>query len=218
MSRIIFSLLLAPSVTTTMAQKKHPQDNFLHQWQQIDSLITKDLPQSAAKIAENVLTTAEQQDDRPNAIKAQLFLMGVDETIQENATITNIQRIDSIIQQRDGAEKAIWQSINAELYWHYYQRNRWTILNRTPIAGDPPADIATWDAATLIARASDLYQASILSSELLKTIPVERYAPLLIEGKNTRRLRPTLYDFLAFRAIQFFQNDEKDVIRPAYQF
>ena len=218
MIRIIFSLLLALSVTTTMAQKKHPQDNFLSQWQQIDSLITKGLPQSAAKIAENVLTTAEQQDDRANAIKAQLFLMGVDETIQENATITNIQRIDSIVQQRDGAEKAIWQSINAELYWHYYQRNRWTILNRTPIAGDPPADIATWDAATLIARASDLYQASILNSELLKTIPVERYAPLLIEGKNTRRLRPTLYDFLAFRAIQFFQNDEKDVIRPAYQF
>src|SRR5690606_30525121 len=84
--------------------------------------------------------------------------------------------------------------------------------------GEPPADIATWDAATLIARASDLYQASILDGEVLKVIPVERYTPLLIEGKNTRHLRPTLYDFLAFRAITFFQNDEKDVIKPAYQF
>ena len=218
MIRIIFSLLLALSVTTTMAQKKHPQDNFLNQWQQIDSLITRGLPQSAAKIAENILTTAEQQDDRPNAIKAQLFLMGVDETIQENASITNIQRIDSIIQQRDGAEKAIWQSINAELYWHYYQRNRWTILNRTPLAGDPPADVATWDAATFVAKASELYQASILDSDPLKAVPVERYAPLVVSGKNTRHLRPTLYDLLAFRAIGFFENDEKDVIKPAYQF
>src|SRR5690606_15719255 len=75
-----------------------------------------------------------------------------------------------------------------------------------------------WDAATLIAKASDLYQASILDSEPLKAIPVERYAPLLLEGKNTRQLRPTLYDFLAFRAIDFFQNDEKDVTKPAYQF
>src|SRR5690606_20860687 len=40
----------------------------------------------------------------------------------------------------------------------------------------------------------------------------------LITGENTRHLRPTLYDFLAFRAIDFFQNDEKDVIRPANQF
>src|SRR3546814_12459458 len=122
-----------------------------------------------------------------------------------------ILRIDSIIQQREGAEKAIWQSINAELYWQYYQRNRWTLLNRTPLVGEPPADFATWDAATLIAKASDLYQASILDGESLKAIPVERYAPLLIEGKNTRQLRPTLYDFLAFRAIGFFQKDRKDV-------
>lgn len=214
---IIFFLLVLP-ITTTMAQKKHPADSFLHQWQQIDSLVKKGLPQSAAKIARSVLNSAQQQTDQPNAIKAQLFLMGVEEAIEENATIGNIRRIDSVIRQRDGAEKAIWQSINAELYWQYYQRNRWTILNRTPLVGEPPADIATWDAATLIAKASDLYQTSILDSEPLKAIPVERYAPLLLEGKNTRQLRPTLYDFLAFRAIDFFQNDEKDVIKPAYQF
>ncbi len=201
-----------------MAQQNHPNDSFHHQWQQIDSLMDKGLPQSAAKIALQVLANAQQQADNPNAIKAQLFLMGVDETIGENATTANIARIDSIIRQRDGAEKAIWQSITAELYWNYYQRNRWNILSRTPIVGEPPVDIATWDAAALISKASDLYQASILDAELLKTIPVERYAPLLIEGKNTRHLRPTLYDFLSFRAIEFFQNDEKDVIKPAYQF
>src|SRR3546814_581773 len=149
-----------------MAQKKHKDDRFKQEWQLIDSLTNKGLPQSAAKIAQQVLADAQQQDNRPNAIKAQLFLMGVDETIQENTTTGNILRIDSIIQQREGAEKAIWQSINAELYWQYYQRNRWTLLNRTPLVGEPPADFATWDAATLIAKASDLYQASILDGEI----------------------------------------------------
>lgn len=221
MIRNTFSILLVFSITiitVSMAQKKTSPVPFEKEWRQIDSLMDKGRPQSAAAIATKILATARKGNDNPNAIKAQLFLMGVDETIQDDATVHNIQTIDSLIGASEGAEKALWQSINGQLYWQYYRQNRWTILDRTPLAGDPPADIATWDAATLIAKASDLYQASILNRELLQGIPVEQYTPLLIQGTNTRHLRPTLYDFLAFRAITFFQNDEKDVIRPAYQF
>ena len=41
---------------------------------------------------------------------------------------------------------------------------------------------------------------------------------LLLRGTNTRKLRPTLYDFLAHRALVFFMNDEDGVTKPAYQF
>lgn len=218
MIRSIFSFVLVFTVTATMAQKLPSLSPFEKEWQQINSLIEKGRPQSAALLARKILITAQKEDDGPNAIKAQLFLMGVDETIQDDATTRNMLKIDSLIQISQGAEKALWQSINAELYWRYYQRNRWTILNRTPLAGEPPADIATWDAATLIQKASERYQASILDRETLQKIPVARYTPILAKGENTRHLRPTLYDFLAFRAVEFFQNDEKDVIKPAYQF
>ncbi|PPL01442.1 alpha-2-macroglobulin family protein [Parapedobacter indicus] len=218
MIRSILSFVLVITVATTMAQKSLTLSPFEKEWEQINSLIEKGRPQSAAEIAQKILAAAQQKDDGPNAIKAQLFLMGVDETIQDDAMTHNILKIDSLIQISQGAEKALWQSINGELYWQYYQRNRWSILNRTPLAGDPPADIATWDAATLIHKASELYQASILDRETLQKTPVERYTPILTQGENTRHLRPTLYDFLAFRAIDFFQNDEKDVIKPAYQF
>src|SRR5690606_39006006 len=218
MIRNIFSFILVLTVTTTMAQKLPTLSPFEKEWQQINAFIEKGRPQSVAEIARKIVISARQQADGPNAIKAQLFLMGVDETTQSDATTHNILTIDSLIQISQGAEKSLWQSINGELYWRYYQHNRWTILNRTPLAGDPPVDIAAWDAATLIHKASELSQASILDRETLKEIPVERYAPILTKGENTRHLRPTLYDFLAFRALEFFQNDEKDVIKPAYQF
>src|SRR5690606_24171822 len=218
MIRTTRTRLLVFSFTYGTAQKKHAQMTFEKQWQQIDSLSDKGLPQSAMKIAREIKAAAQQRGDEAQAIKATLFLMANEALTVEGEPTLAIQQADSMVHASDGPEKAIWQSISAELYWQYYKRNRWAILNRTPIAGDPPLDIATWDAATLIAKASDLYQASILNSEQLKDIPVERYAPLLIEGKNTRHLRPTLYDFLAFRAIGFFQNDEKDAIKPAYQF
>ncbi|MBK1438748.1 hypothetical protein JHJ32_02010 [Parapedobacter sp. ISTM3] len=218
MIRSIFLSFLLFSTMASMAQRPPETTSIQQKWQQIDSLVQKGRPESAAAIARKILTEAQKEGLAPHAIKAQLFLMGADERIQENSTIRNIQRIDSIIRISEGAEKAIWQSINAELYWQYYQRNRWTILGRTPIAGAPPADISVWDAGTFIAKASDLYQASILDSEPLKAIPIAQYVPLIAEGENTRHLRPTLYDFLAFRAIAFFENEEKDITQPAYQF
>src|SRR5690606_37999925 len=169
--------LMAPS----MAQQHSKDDPFHREWIKIDSLSFNGLPQSAAKIAREIKATAEQQGDKANAIKATLFLIAKEALTEENEPTFTIQQADSMIRVSDGPEKALWQSITAELYWQYYQRNRWTILNRTPIIGEPPADMATWDAATLIAKASDLYQASILDGESLKTLPVERYTPLLID-------------------------------------
>src|SRR5690606_22329378 len=44
------------------------------------------------------------------------------------------------------------------------------------------------------------------------------YDPVLKKGVNTRKLRPTLYDLLAFRAVNYFENDEKDLTQPAFAF
>ena len=202
----------------TSKSQQHPRDPYAKEWNAIDSLVRQGLPQSATDLAMKVLESARQNQESAQAIKAQLFLMGAAEYVQENAELANIQHVDSMVQASKGAEKAIWQSIQAELYWDYYQRHRWTIWNRTPMEGKLPADIATWDAASLVAQAGALYRASVSDRETLQTIPVERYTPLLIEGKNTRHLRPTLYDFLAFRAIRFFENDQKDLVKPAYHF
>jgi Large extracellular alpha-helical protein len=213
----VWVMTLAFCIPLSMAQEK-PKETFRRQWKKIDQLVEKGLPKSAAELARELLESARKRNDGANAIKAQLFIMGTAEEHEEDAAIRNIQQVDSAIQVSDGAEKALWQSIGAELYWRYYQRNRWIVLSRTPIAGEPPADIATWDAASFIDKASALYQASILDRETLTAIPVDQYVPLITEGKNTRHLRPTLYDLLAFRAIEFFQNEEKDVNRPSYQF
>lgn len=218
---IRITIILLVTLTTmamTSKSQQQPHDPYAKEWNAIDSLVRQGLPQSATALAKVVLESARQKQESAQAIKAQLFLLGADEYVQEDSEVANIHHVDSMAQASHGAEKAIWQSIQADLYWDYYLRHRWTIWNRTPLSGELPADIATWDAASLIAKAGELYQASVADRETLQALPVERYAPLLIAGKNTRHLRPTLYDFLAFRAIRFFENDQKDLIKPAYHF
>lgn len=79
-------------------------------------------------------------------------------------------------------------------------------------------DMDTWDAMAFTRKVSALYSASIVDRTVLQSIPVDTYAPIILEGKNTRKLRPTVYDLLVFRAISFFENDEKDVTNPADKF
>ena len=111
----------------------------------------------------------------------------------------------------------ILQSVAAEMYWQYLQNNRWKFYNRTNIANVNKEDIATWTLDDLHQKISALYLASIEDEKLLQQTKLGAYDPIIIKG-NTRKLRPTLYDLLAHRALDYFENDERDITKPAYAF
>jgi uncharacterized protein YfaS (alpha-2-macroglobulin family) len=219
--RKLFLLVLLSAIVLvfpTLAQNKKMKNPYEEQWRKADSLMNMDLPASAAGIARQILADAKSKKDNPNYIKAQLFLMNTKEDTDENAGINFIKEAEAEIAKNQGAEKAIWQSITARMYWNYFEQNRWKFYDRTALSGIQQEDIATWDAPAFFSRITALFQASISEREILRGIPVERYAPILEEGVNTRNLRPTLYDLLVNRAISFFENDEKDIINPAFKF
>jgi len=60
MIRNLFSVLVMTITITslTMAQQETANHSFEPAWKQIDSLMDKGLPQSAAKIAQGILATA----------------------------------------------------------------------------------------------------------------------------------------------------------------
>lgn len=223
MIRTLFSLIVVLTLTPIFSQKgiaqiKTKQTAFEKEWKEIDSLLDIGLPRSALDLTHSVLKKASRKKDRPNEIKARLILLKIDESYEETSIHTLVQYLDSITEVSQIPERAIWNSIHAQYLHQYYQRNRWTLLNQTRISGDPGPDPETWDAWVLLNKISTLYQRSIANDAILKKIPLENYSSLLIEGKNTRHLRPTLYDLLAFRAIEFFQNEEKNLNKPAYHF
>ncbi|WP_118972280.1 alpha-2-macroglobulin family protein [Taibaiella koreensis] len=214
---IVF-LILCCIPAALFAQSRTMKQSYQKEWSKADSLMDKGLPESAVKVVDQILKDAGSRNDHPNVIKAQLFLMNAGLNRDENAEMDNIKKAEACLAAASGPEKAVWQSITASLYWRYFQRNRWRLYQRTALAETKSDDIATWDAPAFFSKVSGLYQESIADRTALQGIPVEKYAPLLVEGVNTRKLRPTLYDLLVFRAIAFFENDEKDVINPADQF
>lgn len=101
----------------------------------------------------------------------------------------------------DTASVALLHSMTAEMYQTYYLRNQWTINQRTPLDGYVPADIREWTSNLFDHKVREELDASLRPAALLQQTPISRFAALLTPGKDSETLRPTLFDFLAFRAI-----------------
>lgn len=188
-------------------------------YKEVDSLMDRTLFASAKKVALQIREQAIQNKDLPNKIKSQVILMDIDALHDDNGRMQRFAKSDSLIASTTGIEKAIWQSIQAKNIWTHYQSNRWQILGRTPLqdtAGDTEMD--TWNINRYFEKITELYNASLTDAKTLQHTRLDPLEPLLIPGKGTRALRPTLYDLLAFRAIDFFSQSEAAITQPAFQF
>jgi uncharacterized protein YfaS (alpha-2-macroglobulin family) len=212
----VFLILLFFYCASTVYGQKATSD-FKNRWKQIDSLVDKGLPKSALSAVDKIYTLSKSQKNDPQIIKALLYKIKLQQNIEEDADVKSIDRIESEIANAKEPARSIMESIAAQLYWNYFQQNRYKIYNRTKTSGFNKKDIATWTADDLHSKIGDLYLASVNDKDILKRQKLETFDAIIIKG-NTRYLRPTLYDLLAHRALDYFKSDERDINRPSYYF
>lgn len=187
-------------------------------WHKIDSLINKKgLTETALKEVGKLYEMAKLEKREAQQIKALLYQMALKQEKEEDAVIKNIRQIEKEISLVNGAAKAILNSIAAEIYWTYFQENRYRLYDRTETIDFKKTDISTWSAGDFHKKISQLYLASLKDEKLLQQTKLEPYDPIILKG-NVRHLRPTLFDLLAHRALEYFKNDERDINKPAYAF
>ena len=187
-------------------------------WKKVDNLINKDgLVKTALGEVDKIYVKARKEKNNPQLIKALVYQLNLSAATTENAETAQIQKIEKEIAGAGEPTSQILQSITAEMYWHYFQNNRWKFYNRTNTTNFNKEDIATWTLDDLHKKTSELYLASLQNEQLLQKISLTDFEAVIIKG-NTRKLRPTLYDLLAHRALDYFENDERDITKPAYAF
>jgi hypothetical protein len=211
---LLFLVLFLPFALTAQS----PREPYSRDWKKADSLLDKGLPASARSIVEKLYTQAQRDGQPVQALKAQLYLIRIEKQTAEDADSIAIASAERNASTSQFPYNTVWKSIAAQLYWNYYQNNRWQLYNRTRTSGITPSDFQQWDATRFVERISALYRQSVSRPAELKGIRIESFDPVLEKGTNTRNLRPTLYDLLAFRAISFFEWDENSITKPAYAF
>ncbi len=213
---IAIIILLSICFINTKAQNK--PFSYAENWEKIDSLITKKgLTESALQEVNNIYAYAKKEKNDAQLIKALLYRMNLQQSKQEDAEKKSIAELEKEIKTVDEPAKSILTSILAEAYWNYFQQNRYRFYDRTATVNFKKDDIATWSLDDFHKKISELYFASIKNEKLLQQTKLEPFDAIIIKG-NVRYLRPTLFDLLAHRALDYFKNDERDINKPAYAF
>lgn len=210
-----FLPLLITLFSATISFAQSP--DFKKEWASVDSFISKGLPQSALKEVDKIYAASKKNQNQSQLIKSLLFQIQLTKTNEENATAKGINSIQKEINETTTPVKNILQSVLAGMYWNYYENNRWKILSRTTTTDVKKNDFETWSPDDFYKKVSSLYLNSLENKSSLQKIQLAPFDAIIKKG-NARELRPTLYDLLAHRALDYFKNEERNITRPNYYF
>lgn len=217
-SKALTILLAIFSFSLLNGSKPDFPENFDEKWEKVVNLINKGLPQSALKIVEEIYEDARKEHNTPQFIKAVLYKMRLLGDFEEEFLVKVIEDLNTEIKSAETPEKQILHSILAEVYWGYYQKNRYKFLERTTTANVSDDDIRTWDLKKILQKTIENYQASLENPEALKKLKLKDFDLILKTKEDSKIYRPTLYDFLAHRAVDFYISDESGLTQPSYRF
>ncbi len=208
-------------LTNLFMTDTYGQDNekkYTALWKEVEKLgVEQRLPESALKKVKEIYALAKKESNEAQLVKAILGMSQLrEENTEENEKLA-LADIEKELTTASPVVKALLNSYMAGIYYGYFQRNRWKIYDRTATANFVKDDIATWSAMDFHKKVSDLYLLSLKDEAVLLKTKVDQIEPLLYKG-NVRFLRPTLYDLLAHKALEYFENNERDITKPAYAF
>jgi hypothetical protein len=194
-------------------------DSYLKLWKKVDSCQNKGLTESALTVIEAIYKKSKSENNAAQFVKAVLYRMKFESYKEEFSLEKSIFKLRDEANEAKYPIKPVLQSILADAFWQYFQNNRWKFYNRTTTVGFKNDDIETWDLKSITNAVIVNYKASLENADSLKRTKIDIYDDVLNKGtQECRAWRPTLYDFLAHRALSFFMSSEPDVSRPSAQF
>ena len=210
------SIILILFTSITMSA----QMNYSKEWKKVDSLFKIMQLQSAERIIDAIYQEALAQNNVTQLVKAQIFRSGsmTPGVMFMGESLT--EKIEDILQSiacSPPPATNFFHSIAAGLFWRYYQENQRRFMNRTAMEVTPE-DIQTWDLKRLVEQCIVHIDASLYNQEVLQQTAIESFNDVLEKGEDSEKYRPTLFDFLAFRAVDFFDDNVVNLTQPAEPF
>jgi uncharacterized protein YfaS (alpha-2-macroglobulin family) len=195
-------------------------DFYTQAWKRVDSLLSKGLPKSAVETVQEIYARAQRDDNAAQQVKALIHRLKYINYVEESSLVKCIYETRLEADKAKYPVKPLLHSLMAEIYWQYYAVNRWRFMSRTTTAAEVKLeDLETWDLQKIVDETMHQHHLALQNPAQLKTFPIDVYNDILDQGgKKERGFRPTLYDFIAHRAIDFWMSTEPELTKPAYQF
>ncbi|MBN8703004.1 MAG: hypothetical protein J0M08_08060 [Bacteroidetes bacterium] len=223
---VVLILILAILTTTAAIMYKtsdksdgKPAATYKKDWEKVDSLTNEGLAKSALQVVDDIYKKSISDKNSIQSIKAILHQLKLTSYVDENFFSTTVDKLNKEIEKSSAPTKNILHSITADIYWQYYQNNRWKFLDRTTRATVTESDIETWDLAKISEVVNFHYAQSLANKDLLCNTSIADFEEILISYDSTSKaLRPTLFDFVANKALSYYSTTESELTKPVYSF
>jgi len=179
------------------------------EWKKVDEAVSKGLPKTAITNLESIIQGALRDKAYAEATRAIGKKIALEGTIQGNKPEEKIIQLEAEIAKAPKEMVPVLDTLLAHWYWHYFQQNKWRFMQRTATGAQPGKDFTTWDLPRLFAEIDRQFQKALAAEKFLKNAPVSAWDDLLQKGTLPDSLRPTLYDFIAHEALEFYTSGEQ---------
>ncbi len=214
-----FTILLTILLFSQMAQSQKNNDPYTTLWKSVEKLENEALTKSALKVVRSISEKAKKEKNPAQTVKALLYTSKYAMTLEEDAQLKIVNDFKSEIDKSEFPTKNILQSYLGNLYWQYFQQNRYRFYNRTKTTAKVDStDFRTWDLTTLFEEISIHFEASLKNEKGLKETKTRLFDDILDKQPNSELYRPTLFDLLAHTALRFYRTSESNITRPADKF
>ncbi|HRG07493.1 MAG TPA: hypothetical protein PLJ08_02870, partial [Cyclobacteriaceae bacterium] len=133
-------------------------------WQQVAEFENKGLPESALKVVNTIYDEAKKEQNAPQLVKAVIHQLKFTDYKEENAFVKNLNRLQDEANTAVFPAKPLLHSMLAEMYWQYYQNNRYRFNNRSEVAEIKQDDIETWSLNKIVEETFQQYKLSLQES------------------------------------------------------
>ncbi len=188
------------------------------QWKAVEDAIKKGLPKTAITNLEPIIQGALKDKAYAEAVKAIGEKIALEGNIEGNKPEEKITRLQDEIAKAPKEMVPLMDTLLAEWYWQYFMQNRWRFMERTATEAQPGKDFTTWDLPRLFAEIDKQFQKALAAEKILKATPIGEWNSLLVKGTMPDKDRPTLYDFIAHEALQFYTSGEQAAAKPENAF
>ncbi|MET1258571.1 MG2 domain-containing protein [Flagellimonas sp. DF-77] len=195
------------------------QNTYKRLWQKTERHEIEGKYKSASAVVDKIAKKSIRDNQSDQVVKAFIYKSKFALLLEEDARIQVLKELLAQIEKSPFPTNAILRSLYAGLFEQYLDQNRYSLWRRATFSGEVNSwDFEKWDLATLVAYTGEQYHLSILEADKLQQIPINRFSSILSEGKFSKKFRPTLYDFLAHRALNFHKKKFQVSKRPKERF
>ncbi len=187
-------------------------------WAKVDSFDTEGLPKSALESVNEIYARAKSDGNEPQLIKSLLYQARYRILLEEDVVDKTFADLNNELADLSEPSQAVLHSVLGELYWQYFQQNRYQYYERTAGGALDESSIETWDIRKIVETSLQHYRSSLANKALLQGVQVDEFAPIVSLQPGTRAERPTLYDFLGHRALDVLENGESALTSPVGAF